>query len=172
MYWLFSVTSKPPSESMSDLFSLSGWDTVLWLHPEPHCNTEYINLKCLFYLSDWNLQSNNSVSQRCCRDLLLSSSFYILGGVLSHGDHCKNNFLCFLLWKACPSFACMSIYVWMHVWLYFLLESRQYKEWKSYMTSSQLPVMNTEYKIKLKPRMLKDNIRSNLNNIYWTTDVD
>lgn len=42
VYWLFSVTSKPPSESMSDLFSLSGLDTVLWLHSEPHCNIQSI----------------------------------------------------------------------------------------------------------------------------------
>lgn len=155
---------------MLDLFSLSGLDTVLWLHPDPHCNIQNICLKCLFiflietcsptilFLEEFFF----FLQQKCCRYLLLSCSFYILGGVLSSSDHCKKNFVCFLLWKAYPSFACLSVCVWMHVYIYFLLESRQYKEWKSHMTSSQLPVMNTEHKIKLNLYMLEDSIRNNL----------
>jgi len=50
----------------------------------------------------------------------------------------------------------------MHVYIYFQQKLRQYKKLKSYMTSPQLPVLNTEYKVKLKPRMLEDHIRKNL----------
>lgn len=66
------------------------------------------------------------------------------------------------LWKVCTSFVRVCVCVWMHMHIYFWLESRQYKEWNSSARSLQLPVMSRKYKIKLKTRMLEDSIRNNL----------
>lgn len=144
---------------MSDLFYLSGSDTVLWLHPEPHCNTQYIHLKCLFIFLIETCRPTilflKSVAGICC---YLALFIFLVGSSVTVTT-ARTTLYAFCFEK--HAHICLLVCVWMHVYIYFLLVSRQYKEWKSYTTSSQLPVMNTEYKIKFKPCMLEDSIRNN-----------
>lgn len=134
-----------------------------WLNSEPRCNMQSMLSQNAF----WSFLLKDAVWQSWWFSAVLQRSVlfvFLVGTTVTVTTVATLQYAFCIplhLQKVC-TFFCVPACVQMCLHICYQLKSRQNKKWKSYTTSPELPVMNREYKIKLKNRMLRDSIRNNL----------